>query len=57
MSTDTTPKPTTSQPFPSWTWVINQENIGYWDAPVPAPIENQVVYYWDEPSLSWKAKA
>jgi len=42
------------QPYPSWKWVINELGQGYWDAPVPMPRENQVSYYWDETSLSWK---
>jgi hypothetical protein len=38
------------QPFPSWsisapTWM--------WEAPVPYPTDKKL-YYWDEPTLSWK---
>lgn len=53
-----TPKttPTTPQPFPSWKWVVNEIGQGYWDAPVVCPREDQVVYYWDEESVSWKVK-
>jgi len=47
-------EPTTPKPFTSWTWVVNEIGIGYWDAPVPMPREDQVAYYWDEESLSWK---
>ena len=47
-------EPTTPQPFPSWKWVVNEIGIGYWDSPTPMPRENQVSYYWDEPSLAWK---
>jgi hypothetical protein len=48
--------PLIPQPFPSWKWVVNQIGIGYWDAPIAQPKEDQVIYYWDEPSLSWKVK-
>jgi hypothetical protein len=48
--------PTTPQPFPSWKWVVNEVGHGYWDAPVPIPREDQVSYYWDEGTLSWKVK-
>jgi len=44
------------QPYPSWVWIENEIGDGYWDAPVPAPKEDQVIYYWDEESLSWKVK-
>ena len=45
------------QPYPSWKLVKNEMGDSYWDAPVPQPTENQVIYYWDEPSLSWKVKS
>jgi hypothetical protein len=36
------------QPFPSWTL-----NDYVWEPPVPMP-DDDVPYYWDEPSTSWK---
>jgi hypothetical protein len=45
--------PTTSKPYPSWKWVINEANETYWDSPVVMPIENGVTFKWDEDSLSW----
>jgi len=38
------------KPFDSWT--LNETTCD-WDAPTPYPTDNNV-YYWDEPSLSWK---
>jgi hypothetical protein len=40
------------QPYPSW--VLNTEKF-LWESPVQQP-ENIELYYWDEPSLSWKEK-
>ena len=45
--------PTTTKPFPSWTWYINENGIGYWDAPVLCPNEPLVVYKWNEETLTW----
>jgi hypothetical protein len=39
------------QPYPSW--VLNQ-STWLWESPVAMPTEG--IYYWDEPTLSWKAK-
>jgi hypothetical protein len=39
------------QPYPSW--VLNQ-STWLWESPVPMPTDG--IYYWDEPTLSWKAK-
>jgi hypothetical protein len=44
-----------AQPFPSWTWVVNEVGQGYWDAPIPMPRENGVVYKWNEEAQSWDA--
>jgi hypothetical protein len=49
--------PTTPQPYPSWTWVVNEIGHGFWQAPKACPNEDQVVYYWDELSLDWKIKS
>jgi hypothetical protein len=38
------------QPFPSWT--LNNANC-QWSPPTSYPMDGGV-YYWDEPSLSWK---
>ena len=40
------------QPYPSW--ILNQ-TTWLWEAPVAYPTDGQV-YYWDEPTLSWKEK-
>lgn len=39
------------KPYPSWT--LNQSSW-LWEAPVPMPTDEKL-YYWDEPTLSWKA--
>jgi hypothetical protein len=38
------------QPFPSWTL----DNNAIWQPPVPVP-EGEVLYQWDEATLSWIA--
>lgn len=40
------------QPFPSW--VLN-ESTWLWEAPVPYPTDGKM-YFWDEPTVSWKTK-
>jgi hypothetical protein len=40
------------QPFPSWT--LNQ-STWLWEAPTPKPETG--IYYWDEPTISWKELA
>ena len=47
-------EPTSPQPFPSWTWFVNELGEGMWVPPTPHPMVDQVPYYWDEESLSWK---
>jgi hypothetical protein len=39
-----------TQPFSSW--VFNIETAE-WNAPTPIPSENNKVFAWDEPTLSW----
>jgi hypothetical protein len=40
------------QPFPSWT--LNQ-STWLWEAPEAYPNDGKI-YFWDEPTLSWKVK-
>ena len=38
------------QPYPSW--ILDAD--AKWQAPVPRPIEEEKLFTWDEPTLSWK---
>jgi hypothetical protein len=40
-------------PKPFESWVLNEDTC-LWESPVPMPTDG--LYYWDEPTLSWKAK-
>lgn len=40
------------KPYPSW---IGDEQKMTWDAPIPYPTGN-VIYYWDESTISWSNK-
>lgn len=38
------------QPYPSW--VLNEDTC-IWEPPVPQPVEDNLTYFWDEPTTSW----
>ncbi len=38
------------KPYPSW--VLNEETC-HWQAPVPMPSEEDVVYAWNEENITW----
>ena len=43
---------TPPKPFPSW---ILDENTQQWNAPIPYPSDNGILYTWNEELKNWKA--
>ena len=40
-------------PQPYQSWILN-EDICRWEPPMPYPMEDNIIYYWNEETLSWK---
>lgn len=40
-------------PKPYASWLLN-ETTCLWEPPIPMPIDDNIYYYWDEETLSWK---